>query len=369
MSAIYNPDTDEITTQLTEGAVGVTTTTSPPASTSEIGGVPQGEVGNTDILPGVQSQINSLDAQRKADLEHINRNYNDLNQEYDDQLDIIDNMHNTIARRKVYDPRAVSARQALGSLYDTIQLIGSAASMAGNSTPPAPQLTSAQAQQQAIADRLYAAQQQADQDYATQLRLITQRQQQARADIARQRRQAQTDADRLRLNTNKHYDNLETKIIEGERKRRQDYTLTLRKEATKIQVAQGRLAKKGVKNSDEFIPYDNAYYKIDPKYRTALSYDAYDFAQRYYIDMSDFKRENNLNSKNAAAALIISALNGTLPIPDESKAQAYQDALDIFQTYFIESTPTAAQTTSTKTDIPGFSTSTSTTGKKTIPGF
>ena len=372
MSAIYNPDTDEITTQHTEGAVGVTPTTSPSASTSEIGGVPQGE-GVTDTLPGVQSQIDNLNAQRKAELDHIDTNYNQFLEQYDTEGNAIEALSSTVKKRKVIDPEQMRIRRNIANLYDALQLTGSLAGMAagGRGTIGTPaQLSSAAAAHNTLAQRLQEQQRQADQDYTTQLANMTHRQQTARANLNKQRAQATANYDKQRAAINKHYDNLETKIIEGERKRRQDYTLTLRKEATKIQVAQGRLAKKGVKNSDEFIPYDNAYYKIDPKYRTALSYDVSDFAQRYYIDMSGFKRKNNLNSKTAAAALIISVLNGTLPISNESKAQAYQDALDIFQTYFIESTPTAkTNTTTTKTDIPGFSASTSTTGKKTIPGF
>lgn len=289
---------------------------------------------NTSATPDLQQQLGALEAQRQADLEHINRNYQDLNQEYDDQLDIIDNLHKTIDRRKVVDPRAVSARQALGSLYDTIQLIGSAASMAGKTTPPAPQLTSAQAQQNTIADRLYAAQRQADQDYATQLRHITQRQQQARTDLARQRRQATTEADRMRLNTNKHYDTLSTRITEGEAKRKHDTKLAVFKETSKIKRGQEKLSTSGVKNSEDFIPYENNYYKIDAKYSTALPYEVAELAQRYYIDLAYFKRENGLNNKNTAAAFILAALNGSLPVSQSQAAQLYQDALDIFETYF-----------------------------------
>ncbi|MBR5003824.1 MAG: hypothetical protein IKY13_10030 [Bacteroidaceae bacterium] len=211
------------------------------------------DVDNTSATPDLQQQLGALEAQRQADLEHINRNYQDLNQEYDDQLDIIDNLHKTVSRRKVVDPRAVQARQALGSLYDTIQLIGSAASMAGKTTPPAPQLTSAQAQQNTIADRLYAAQQQADQDYATQLRHITQRQQQARADIAKQRRQSKTEADRMRLNTNKHYDTLSTRLTEGERNRRSRMAQTILREDGKQKRYQEKLAQQGVKDSGDII--------------------------------------------------------------------------------------------------------------------
>lgn len=294
---------------------------------------------NTSATPDLQQQLGALEAQRQADLDHINRNYQDLNQEYDDQLDIIDNLHKTVSRRKVVDPRAVQARQALGSLYDTIQLIGSAASMAGKTTPPAPQLTSAQAQQNTIADRLYAAQRQADQDYATQLRHITQRQQQARVDIAKQRRQAKTEADRMRLNTNKHYDTLSTRITEGEVKRKHETNLAVFKEANRIKRGQEKLSATGVKNSEDFIPYENNYYKIDAKYSTALPYEVAELAQRYYIDLSDFKRENGLNNKNTAPAFILAALNGSLPVSPSQAAQLYQDALDIFETYFTPVKP------------------------------
>ncbi|MBQ5750852.1 MAG: hypothetical protein IIV86_05940 [Bacteroidaceae bacterium] len=327
------------------------------------------DVDNTSATPDLQQQLGALEAQRQADLDHINRNYQDLNQEYDDQLDIIDNLHKTVSRRKVVDPRAVQARQALGSLYDTIQLIGSAASMAGKTTPPAPQLTSAQAQQNTIADRLYAAQRQADQDYTTQLQHITRQQQQARADIAKQRRQSKTEADRMRLNTNKHYDTLSTRLTEGEAKRIHETKLAVFREANRIKRGQEKLSATGVKNSEDFIPYENNYYKIDAKHSSALPYVVADLAQRYYIDMAYFKREYGLNNKNAAPALILAALNGSLPVSPSQAAQLYQEALDIFETYFTPVQPTPQATTTTKTDIPGFSASTSTTGKKTIPGF
>lgn len=327
---------------------------------------------NIDITPTTQSQLDALDAQRKADLEHINRNYNDLNQEYDDQLDIIDNMHNTIARRKVYDPRALSARQALGSLYDTIQLIGSAASMAGNSTPPAPQLTSAQAQQQAIADRLYAAQQQADQDYATQLRLITQRQQQARADIARQRRQATTEADRLRLNTNKHYDTINTRILEGERNRQHNMATTILRENNKQQSAYKRqYGKTPTDNSSELF-YEGNWYKLPKNREKGFMGEVAQLSKRIGINLYYLSQLNNTRGLPLYTGAILSILNGSAK-EVEITPEAYQEALDIFNTYLtpVKQTqqPTPQSTTTTKTDIPGFSASTSTTGKKTIPGF
>ena len=128
-----------------------------------------------------------------------------------------------------------------------------------------------------------------------------------------------------------------------------------------------KLSAKGVKNSEDFIPYENNYYKIDAKHSSALPYVVADLAQRYYIDMAYFKREYGLNNKNAAPALILAALNGSLPVSPSQAAQLYQEALDIFETYFTPVQPTPQSTT--KTDIPGFSASTSTTGKKTIPGF
>lgn len=329
---------------------------------------------NIDISPTLQSQLDALDEQRKADLEHINRNYNDLNQEYDDQLDIIDNMHNTIARRKVYDPRAVNARQALGSLYDTIQLIGSAASMAGKTTPPAPQLTSAQAQQQTIADRLYAAQRQADQDYATQLRLITQRQQQARADIARQRRQATTEADRMRLNTNKHYDTINTRILEGERNRQNRMRIAIEHNATAIKQANIRAYGGSGSGANKFdlFDFDSSSYRLPNNMRKDFSSAIGNLVQisDYAIDKERFTR---YGAGLSGTALHMAILRAVLNRDIEVNADAYNYAIDIFNTYFTPvqkpQQPTPQSTTTTKTDIPGFSASTSTTGKKTIPGF
>lgn len=291
-------------------------------------------VDNTSATPDLQQQLGALEAQRQADLEHINRNYQDLNQEYDDQLDIIDNLHKTVSRRKMVDPRAVQARQALGSLYDTIQLIGSAASMAGKNTPPAPQLTSAQAQQNTIADRLYAAQQQADQDYATQLRHITQRQQQARTDLARQRRQAKTEADRMRLNINKHYDTQENRIIEGERNRQERFNLAVFRESEKQKRQQEKLKQQGVKNAQDFASYNGQFYKFDKSYNSAFKLEAGKFAAYYGIKLHNEKQDTGLSGIDLLKNVIIGTLDGDLQFDDSIAAQAYQDALDIFNTYF-----------------------------------
>ena len=64
-------------------------------------------------------------------------------------------------------------------------------------------------------------------------------------------------------------------------------------------------------------------------------------------------------------AILRAVLNGDIQV----NANTYQEALSIFETYFTPVQPTPQATTTTKTDIPGFSASTSTTGKKTIPGF
>ena len=297
------------------------------------------DVDNTSVTPDLQQQLGALEAQRKADIEHINRNYQDLNQEYDDQLDIIDNLHKTVSRRKVVDPRAVQARQALGSLYDTIQLIGSAAAMAGNTTPPSPQITSAQAQQNTIADRLYAAQRQADEDYATQLQHITRQQQQARADIARQRRQAKTEADRMRLNKNKHYDTLSTRITEGERDRQERFNLAVFRESEKQKRQQERLKQQGVKNAQDFTSYNGQFYNFDKSYNSAFKLEAGKFAADYGIDLRYEKQDTGLSGIDLLKSVIIGTLEGGLQFDDSIAAQAYQDALDIFETYFTPVKP------------------------------
>ena len=297
------------------------------------------DVDNTSVTPDLQQQLGALEAQRKADIEHINRNYQDLNQEYDDQLDIIDNLHKTVSRRKVVDPRAVQARQALGSLYDTIQLIGSAAAMAGNTTPPSPQITSAQAQQNTIADRLYAAQRQADEDYATQLQHITRQQQQARADIARQRRQTKTEADRMRLNKNKHYDTLSTRITEGERDRQERFNLAVFRESEKQKRQQERLKQQGVKNAQDFTSYNGQFYNFDKSYNSAFKLEAGKFAADYGIDLRYEKQDTGLSGIDLLKSVIIGTLEGGLQFDDSIAAQAYQDALDIFETYFTPVKP------------------------------
>lgn len=298
------------------------------------------DVDNTSATPDLQQQLGALEAQRQADLEHINRNYQDLNQEYDDQLDIIDNLHKTISRRKVVDPRAVQARQALGSLYDTIQLIGSAASMAGKTTPPAPQLTSAQAQQNTIADRLYAAQRQADQDYATQLRHITQRQQQARADIAHQRRQSKTEADRMRLNTNKHYDTLSTRITEGERNRQNRTRIAIERNATAIKQANIRAYGSGGSGANKYdlFDFDGSSYRLPANMRKDFSSAVGNLVNNSdnAIYPEDFTRYGaKLSGTALHMAILRAVLNGDIQV----NANTYQEALDIFETYFTPVQP------------------------------
>lgn len=328
------------------------------------------DVDNTSTTPDLQSQLGALEAQRQADLEHINRNYQDLNQEYDDELDIIDNLHKTVSRRKVVDSRAVRARQALGSLYDTIQLIGSAASMAGKTTPPAPQLTSAQAQQNTIADRLYAAQRQADQDYAKQLQYITRQQQQARADIAKQRRQAKTEADRMRLNTNKHYDTQATRILEGERNRQNRTRIAIERNATAIKQTNIRAYGGGGSGTNKYdlFDFDGNSYRLPANMRKDFSSAVGNLVNNSdnAIYPEDFTRYGaKLSGTALHMAILRAVLNGDIQV----NANTYQDALDIFETYFTPVKPPQQPTITTKTDIPGFSASTSTTGKKTIPGF
>lgn len=293
------------------------------------------DVDNTSATPDLQQQLGALEAQRQADLEHINRNYQDLNQEYDDQLDIIDNLHKTVSRRKVVDPRAVQARQALGSLYDTIQLIGSAASMAGKTTPPAPQLTSAQAQQNTIADRLYAAQRQADQDYATQLRHITQRQQQARADIAKQRRQSKTEADRMRLNTNKHYDTQATRILEGERNRQNRTRIAIERNATAIKQANIRAYGGGGSGANKYdlFDFDGNSYRLPANMRKDFSSAVGNLVNNSdnAIYPEDFTRYGaKLSGTALHMAILRAVLNGDIQV----NANTYQEALSIFETYF-----------------------------------
>ena len=327
------------------------------------------DVDNTSATPDLQQQLGALETQRQADIEHINRNYQDLNQEYDDQLDIIDNLHKTVSRRKVVDPRAVQARQALGSLYDTIQLIGSAAAMAGNTTPPSPQLTSAQAQQKTIADRLYAAQRQADEDYATQLRYITRQQQQARTDIAKQRRQAKTEADRTRLNTNKHYDNLVSKAVENERNRKNKLDIAIRRNANAIETAKIRAYGSGSGSGSkfDFFTFDGNQYQLPANKRKDFSSAVGVLIKNsqgalHADDYGQFGAK--LSGVPLYMAILRAVLNRDVTVDDNT----YNGALDILETFFTpykEPQPT----TTTKTDIPGFSASTSTTGKKTIPGF
>ena len=307
------------------------------------------DVDNTSATPDLQQQLGALEAQRQADLDHINRNYQDLNQEYDDQLDIIDNLHKTISRRKVVDPRAVQARQALGSLYDTIQLIGSAASMAGKTTPPAPQLTSAQAQQNTIADRLYAAQRQADQDYTTQLQHITRQQQQARADIAKQRRQAKTEADRMRLNTNKHYDTLSTRLTEGEHNRQNRTRIAIERNATAIKQANIRAYGSGGSGANKYdlFDFDGSSYRLPANMRKDFSSAVGNLVNNSdnAIYPEDFTRYGaKLSGTALHMAILRAVLNGDIQV----NANTYQDALDIFETYFTPVKPPQQPTQGTQ---------------------
>ena len=364
--AIYNIETDEITT--TTPSEGRVEGDSPSMSSPQ-----QTEGANQSPL---QQQLTQLEADRKQALADTQSSYDAFLQSLDEEGNAIDALTSTVKKRKVVDPEQMRVRRNIANLYDALQLTGALAGMAtgGRGTIGTPaQLTSATTTNNTLAERLQEQQRQADNAYTEALANMTHRQQTARANLNKQRLQASNNFERAKQDINKHYDTQTRLINEGEAKRKHAYNLAVMKENNKIEMAQKRLKKQGVKKAEEIIPYDNAYYKIDPQYNTALSYEAYEFAQRYYIDMSDFKRNSGSNSKNASAALILSALNGTLPLSDEDAAQAYKDALKIFNSYFVEVNPgnnkATENTTPTKTDIPGFSTSTSSTGKITIPGF
>ncbi|MEE0961710.1 MAG: hypothetical protein U0L54_04105, partial [Bacteroidales bacterium] len=76
----------------------------------------------------------------------------EINEVYDT---LINNLHNTqnpyqalqdtIKARQIHNPRATKARQAIGSLYDALQILGTATAMGSQrmATPPSPQLSSA----------------------------------------------------------------------------------------------------------------------------------------------------------------------------------------------------------------------------------
>ena len=347
MSAIYNPDTDEITTQRTEGAVGETSTTSPSASTSEIGVVPQGEGGN-NTLPGVQSQIDNLNAQRKAELDHIDTNYNQYLEQYDTEGNAIEALSSTVKKRKVIDPEQMRIRRNIANLYDALQLTGSLAGMAagGRGTIGTPaQLSSAAAAHNTLAQRLQEQQRQADQDYTTQLANMTHRQATARANLNKQRAQATANYDKQRAAINKHYDNLETKIIEGERKRQHNMATTILRENNKQQLAYQRQYGKTPTDKSSELFYEGNWYKLPKNREKGFMGEVAQLSDRIGINLYYLSKTNNVKGLPLYTGAILSILNGTVK-DVEITPEVYQEALDIFNTYLspLTRTSTATQT-------------------------
>lgn len=358
MSAIYNPDTDEITTQRTEGAVGETSTTSPSASTSEIGGGPQGEGGN-NTLPGVQSQIDNLNAQRKAELDHIDTNYNQFLEQYDTEGNAIEALSSTVKKRKVIDPEQMRIRRNIANLYDALQLTGSLAGMAagGRGTIGTPaQLSSAAAAHNTLAQRLQEQQRQADQDYTTQLANMTHRQQTARANLNKQRAQATANYDKQRAAINKHYDNLETKIIEGERKRQHNMATTILRENNKQQLAYQRQYGKTSTDKSSELFYEGNWYKLPKNREKGFMGEVAQLSDRIGINLYYLSKTNNVKGLPLYTGAILSILNGTVK-EVEITPEVYQEALDIFNTYLspLTHTPKAKTNTTTTSSADDFS--------------
>ena len=363
--AIYNIETDEITTSQQ----------TPTEQSRDVPAVrPQTEGANQSPL---QQQLTQLEADRKQTLADTQSSYDAFLQSLDEEGNAIDALTSTVKKRKVVDPEQMRIRRNIANLYDALQLTGALAGMAtgGRGTIGTPaQLTSATATHNTLAERLQEQQRQADNAYTEALANMTHRQQTARANLNKQRLQANNNFERAKQDINKHYDTQTRLINEGEAKRKNALDIAIRRNANALEVAQVRAAsgRSGGKSSDyTLFEYDGNNYKLPRAQKSDFSAAVGLLVQNSFgaIRPEDLGR---YGAKLSGTALHMAILRGVLKGDIPVNAETYNEALDIVDTYLspMQSIPTATEnTTSTKTDIPGFSTSTSSTGKITIPGF
>ena len=138
----------------------------------------------------------------------------------------------------------------------------------------------------------------------------------------------------MRLNTNKHYDTLSTRITEGERNRQSRMAQTILREDGKQKRYQEKLAQQGVKNSGDIITLDGEAYITNKKQNADFQMRVANFADKYSIRVNNIKEDTGLSGINLFRHIITAALNGSLPLDEGIATQAYQEALDIFETYF-----------------------------------
>lgn len=118
---------------------------------------------NEETVDTITSQqleaINAAEQQSLNNLDQMRAEWEAYYNQYQDPVATVEAIAQS---RKKINPRAIQARQAIGSLYDALQIIGSAAT---KGTAPSPVLTSAAAQQATIAEKLNAQQLAQEQDY------------------------------------------------------------------------------------------------------------------------------------------------------------------------------------------------------------
>lgn len=119
---IYEPSTDEV--DYTDTGKNVDT-----------------DNNKTEDIPGLQQ----LDTDNTNRVSEINEVYNTLINNLNNTQNPYQALQETIKARQIHNPKATKARQAIGSLYDALQILGTATAMGSQrmATPPSPQLSSA----------------------------------------------------------------------------------------------------------------------------------------------------------------------------------------------------------------------------------
>ena len=306
---------------------------------------------NTPEGNTIQQQLSDIEAQRQLNEQHINDNYNRLIADIEAQGNAIDALHSTAQRTHTYDPHTLKAGRNMSALYDSLQLIGTLAAMSAKNTPPPPQLSSATQENNNLAYKLQQQQAEADNRYATNLRLLKQRQLQAHTDLAKQRRQAKADTDRLLLNNAKHYDTLQTRILEGERNRQNRTRIAIERNATAIKQSNIRAYGGGGNNTNKYdlFDFDGHTYRLSADKRKDFSSAVGNLVNNsnYAICPDNFSK---YGAKLSGVALHMSILRAVLNQDIDVSPETYNEALSIFETYFTPTQKQKASTTPAVTD-------------------
>lgn len=312
---IYTPDTDTATTTTVDT--------------------------DTSHTPAIDEQLQQLDTEKQQAIDDIHRNYNDWIDEFRQSNNPYDAIINTVQRRQLHDPRVTKARQALGSLYDAFQIIGSAAGMAAHhdATPPAPALSSAANTQNQYAHHIRQLQLQEDDNFRNTLRNLSDRK--AHFDTSRNNniRQLRSRQQQDIINTQQFYDRQRNNIINKEKDRKARENNAVIRANTQLEIAQSRQSTSGNsqrQDKSKVFDYNNVEYMLPAKKEKDFSASVGNLMNKYYIYADDYK-EAGLTGISLHMAVLKAILDGEI---QQENTSAYNDALKILNTYLIEQTKT-----------------------------